>query len=123
MRTIVTDKRTKKAADDEAAVLAKIAEWPEPYRAMGERLHEIIVETVPELRPRLWYGMPGYARSGPVLLFFNVEDRMSFGLTEKAHIAVDESAPNQLIQSAWFVAGLDKPTEERIAAIVRTAAG
>ncbi|MDJ0924520.1 MAG: DUF1801 domain-containing protein [Acidimicrobiia bacterium] len=118
----MTDK-TKKAADAEAAVLAKIAEWREPYRAMGERIHRIILETVPELRPRLWYGMPGYAKGGPVLLFFRVDDLMSFGLTEKAHLSVDEGAPDQLIESAWFLSDLDKPTEERIAAIVRKAAG
>lgn len=115
--------KTKKVADGEAAVLARIAEWPEPYRAMGERIHQIVVDTVPELRPRLWYGMPGYAKSGPVLLFFNVEDRMSFGLTEKAQIALEEDATDQLIESAWFLAALDEPTEKRIAEIVRKAAG
>lgn len=119
----MTNKQAKKAADDEAAVLAKIAGWPEPYRAMGERIHQIIVETVPELRPRLWYGMPGYAKGGPVLIFFNVEDLMSFGLTEKASISVDEGATDQLVESSWFLAELDEPTEARIAAIVRKAAG
>jgi hypothetical protein len=119
----MTDKKAKKAAEDLAAVLAKIAGWPEPYRAMGARIHEIVVDTVPELRPRLWYGMPGYAKGGPVLCFFNVEDHMSFGLTEKANTPLEEGAPDQLIQSSWFVAGLDEPTEERIAAIVRKAAG
>ena len=119
----MTDKQTKKAADDEAAVLAKIADWPEPYQAIGERIHQIIVEAVPELCPRLWYGMPGYAKGGPVLLFFRVDDVMSFGLTEKANISHDEDATDQLIESAWFLTKLDKPTEERIAAIVRKAAG
>ncbi len=119
----MTDKKTKAAADAEAAVLSKIAAWPDPYAAMGERIHQIIIETVPELRPRLWYGMPGYAKSGPVLLFFNVEERMSFGLTEKANTSLDEGATDQLIASAWFLTALDKPTEARIAAIVRKAAG
>ena len=119
----MTDKKTKKAVDAEVAVLAKIAEWPEPYRAMGERIHKIVVTSVPELRPRLWYGMPGYAKGGPVICFFNVEDRMSFGLTEKAHTSLEEDATDQLIASAWFLTELDEPTEQRIAAIVRKAAG
>ena len=119
----MTDKKIKKAADDEAAVLGKIAEWREPYSAMGERIHQIIVDAVPELRPRLWYGMPGYAKGGPVLVFFRVDDFMSFGLTEKANISRNEGATDQLIESAWFLTKLDKPTEERIAAIVRKAAG
>src|SRR6516225_3223712 len=45
-------------ADDEGAVLAKIAEMPEPERAMGKRLHAIIKAIAPALTPRLWYGMP-----------------------------------------------------------------
>jgi hypothetical protein len=36
-------------ADGESAVLAKIAEMPEPDRAMGERLHAIIKASVPAL--------------------------------------------------------------------------
>ena len=49
-------------ADGESAVLAKIAEMPEPDRAMGERLHAVIKASAPALSPRLWYGMPAYAK-------------------------------------------------------------
>ena len=48
-------------ADGESAVLAKIAEMPEPDRTMGERLHAVIQASAPALSPRLWYGMPAYA--------------------------------------------------------------
>ena len=113
----------KKAADDEAAVLGKIAEWAEPYRAMGERIHAIIVDAVPELRPRLWYGMPGYAKGGPVLIFVRVDDFMSFGITEKATVSLDDGATDQLVASSWFVLELDAATEKKIAEIVRRAAG
>jgi len=54
-------------ADGESAVLAKIAAMPEPDRAMGERLHAIIKTARPALSPRLWYGMPAYARDGKVV--------------------------------------------------------
>src|SRR5436853_2308110 len=57
-------------ADGESAVLAKIAEMPEPDRAMGERLHAIIKASAPALSPRLWYGMPAYAKDGNVVCFF-----------------------------------------------------
>ena len=56
--------------DGESAVLAKIAEMPEPDRALGERLHAIIKASAPALAPRLWYGMPAYARDGKVVCFF-----------------------------------------------------
>src|SRR5713101_9198267 len=50
--------------DGESAVLAKIAEMPEPDRTIGKRLHTIIKESTPGLSPRLWYGMPAYATAG-----------------------------------------------------------
>src|SRR5439155_15702971 len=57
-------------ADGESAVLAKIAEMPDPDRALGERLHAIIKASAPALSPRLWYGMPAYAKDGEVVCFF-----------------------------------------------------
>ncbi len=115
--------RTQKEAESEAAVLEKIAAWPPPYREMGERIHRIILETAPNLRAKLWYGMPGYAKGGPVLLFFRVDDYMTFGLTEKANLSVAADAEDQLIDSAWFLRSLDAATEKRIAAIVAGADG
>src|SRR6266508_6610777 len=53
-------------ADEESAVLAKIAAMPEPDRAMGERLHAVIKASASALSPRLWYGMPAYAKDGKV---------------------------------------------------------
>ena len=61
---------SRKRADGERAVLEKIAEMPEPDRAMAERVHAIVTATAPELWPRTWYGMPAYARGGKVVCFF-----------------------------------------------------
>ncbi len=106
-------------AEGEAAVLAKIAAMPAPYRAMGERLHALILRSAPALQPRVWYGMPGYAKDGPVLCFFRVDDKyMMFGLTEKANFTREEGAPHQLMESAWFFTALDGATEAKISAIV-----
>jgi hypothetical protein len=74
-------------AGGEAGVLAKIAAMPEPYRAIGERLHALIVRSAPALQPTLWYGMPAYARNGNVLCFFRADKYMTFGLTDKANHA------------------------------------
>ena len=56
--------------DPEIAVLAKIAEMAEPDRAMAERLHAVVKASAPALSPRLWYGMPAYAKDGKVVFFF-----------------------------------------------------
>jgi hypothetical protein len=111
--------------DDDAAVREKIAGLT-AFRDVTTRLHEIIMQSAPELKPRLWYGMPGYAKAknSPVICFFRVDDDdyVSFGLTEKANLDPEEGAPDRLIESAWFLTELDEPTERRIAAIVKKAA-
>jgi uncharacterized protein YdhG (YjbR/CyaY superfamily) len=57
-------------ADGEQSVLEKIAAMPEPDRTLAGRLHEIIRAVSTDLTPRLWYGMPAYAKDGKVLCFF-----------------------------------------------------
>ncbi|MFF8280411.1 iron chaperone [Streptomyces lateritius] len=57
-------------ADTESEVLAKIAEMPEPDRVLAERVHALVKTAAPDLTPKLWYGMPAYAKNGKVLCFF-----------------------------------------------------
>jgi hypothetical protein len=106
----------------EAAVLAKIAAMPELYRAIGVRLHALVLRSAPSLQPTLWYGMPAYAKNGPVVCFFRADKYMTFGLTDKANHALEEGAPHQLRESAWFFTALDDATEARLSGIVRKAA-
>src|ERR1019366_8179632 len=78
-----------------SAVLAKIAEMPEPDRAMGERLHALIKASAPALSPRLWYGMPAYAKEGKVVCFFQCAQKFKtrsarLGFSNEANL--DEGA-------------------------------
>jgi uncharacterized protein YdhG (YjbR/CyaY superfamily) len=57
-------------ADAESAVVAKIAAMAPSDRAMGKRLHAIIKAGAPALTPKLWYGMPAYARDGKIVCHF-----------------------------------------------------
>lgn len=111
-------------AADEQAVRDKIAQLP-AYRDLALRVHEIVMAAAPDLKPRLWYGMPGYAKakSGPVICFFRVDadDYLSFGLSEKANHDLDEGAPDRLRPAAWFLTELDDATEARLAEIVTRA--
>jgi hypothetical protein len=114
-----TTNRGAKKADGEAAVLAKIAAMPEPFRAMGERLHALILRSAPALHPRVWYGMPGYAKDGKIVCFFRADAKyMTFGFTQEADLNPDEGAPHQLIESAWYFTVLDDATEARLSVIV-----
>ena len=114
-------KKAEKDADNVAAVIEKIPTMFGLHASMGERLHEIIMAADADLKPRLWYGMPGYAKDGPVLVFFRKDDYMTFGLTEKANFTIEDGATNQLMACAWFFTELDDATEAKIADIVRVA--
>src|SRR5215217_2684013 len=61
---------SKNRAEGESDLLAKIAEMPEPDRAMAERIHAIVKASAPDLSPKTWYGMPAYAKDGKVVCFF-----------------------------------------------------
>src|SRR3989337_2649277 len=82
-------------ADGESALLAKIAEMPEPDRAMGKRLHAVIKASAPALSPKTWYGMPAYAKDGKVVCFFQSAQKFksryaTFGFSDTANL--DEGA-------------------------------
>jgi len=47
---------------------------------------------------------------------------MTLGLSDKANHALEEGAPHQLRESAWFLDTLDDATEAQLCAIVRKAA-
>lgn len=111
-----------KTAKDLQAVEDKITKMPEPYATIGTRLHETILKAGPKLKPRIWYGMPGYAagRSTPVLVFFRLDDGvMSLGLSEKA--TVEREPGSTLRPSAWFLEEIDDVTAAKVADLVRTA--
>ncbi|GAA4116026.1 DUF1801 domain-containing protein [Enteractinococcus coprophilus] len=104
-------------------VLAKIDRMDEPARTTMQRMHKIITAAAPELKPRIWYGMPGYAlhASSPVLVFFRNDERMTLGLSEKAELKPAGGEDGQLIPAAWYLEELDDVTEKRVAEIVRSA--
>jgi uncharacterized protein YdhG (YjbR/CyaY superfamily) len=108
-------------ADEESAVLAKIAAMPAPDRTMGERLHAIIKASAPGLSPKLWYGMPAYARDGNVVCFF--QDARKFktryatlGFSDKA--TLDEG---HMWPTAFALKELSPAEEARIGALVKKA--
>jgi hypothetical protein len=120
----MVDKKAVKKAEAEAAVLAKIAAMPDPFRNMGERVHAIILRSAPALQPTVWYGMPGYAKDGKAVCFFRADKKyMTFGFTQEANLTSEEGAPHQLIESSWYFTAMDDATEARLSEIVRKAFG
>ena len=108
-------------ADGESTVLAKIAAMREPDRAMGKRLHAIIKASAPALSPRLWYGMPAYAKDDKVVCFFQSAQKFktryaTLGFSDKANL--DEGA---MWPTTFALMALTPADEARIGALVKRA--
>ena len=112
--------RASKAAE-ESEVLAKIAELPESDRALAERIHAIVKASAPALAPRLWYGMPAYARDGKVVCFFQSGQKFktryaTLGFSDQANLDDGTMWPN-----AYALTELTAADEARIVALVKKA--
>lgn len=107
--------------NDETALLEKIAELPESDRAIAERLHAIITASAPELSPKLWYGMPGYAKGGKVVCFFQNAGKFkarynTLGFNDSANLDDGDLWP-----TAYALTKLTPAVEKQIIALVKKA--
>ncbi|XVQ10712.1 iron chaperone [Spirillospora sp. CA-255316] len=112
----------KAKADGERDIREKIAEMPEADRVLAERVHEIIRTAAPALVPKLWYGMPAYAKDGKVLCFFQAAQKFksryaTFGFNDIANL--DEGT---MWPTSFALTELTADNEARIAALVKQAA-
>jgi uncharacterized protein YdhG (YjbR/CyaY superfamily) len=108
-------------ADGEKALLAKVAEMPEPDRAMAKRLHAIVKASAPDLSPRTWYGMPAYAKDGKVVCYFQSAHKFrsryaTFGFNDAANL--DEGA---MWPTSFALKELTAAEEAKIGALVKKA--
>jgi uncharacterized protein YdhG (YjbR/CyaY superfamily) len=108
-------------ADGESEVLAKIAEMTGADRAMAERLHAVIKASTSALSPKLWYGMPAYAKDGKVVCFFQPAQKFktrysTFGFNDAAKL--DEGT---MWPVAFALTKLTAADEAKIAALVKKA--
>ncbi len=108
-------------ADGETDVLAKIAEMPDPDRAMAKRLHAIIKASAPALSPKTWYGMPAYAKDGKVVCYFQSAQKFksrygTFGFSDEANLDVGAMWP-----TSFALKELTAAEEARIGALVKKA--
>jgi hypothetical protein len=113
---------SKNKEEGEKAVLAAIAEMPEPDRSMAARLHELIKTSAPDLMPKTWYGMPAYAnQDGKVVCFFQSAQKFkaryaTFGFSDTANL--DEGT---MWPTSFALKELTATEEARIIALVKRA--
>ncbi|MEU5612522.1 DUF1801 domain-containing protein [Streptomyces sparsogenes] len=107
--------------DPESEVLAKIAEMPEADRVLAERVHAIVRAAAPELAPKLWYGMPAYAKNGKVVCFFQSAQKFksryaTLGFSDQAHL--DDGA---MWPTSFALTEMTPAAEARIGELIKKA--
>jgi uncharacterized protein YdhG (YjbR/CyaY superfamily) len=114
-------KASASKAEDEKAVLQRIAEMPKPDRALAERIHRLVTEAAPVLSPKTWYGMPAYAKDGKIVCFFQSAAKFSaryatFGFSDEANL--DKGA---MWPTSFALTELTAADEAKIASLVKKA--
>ena len=118
-------RRGSKAANEDglADVLAKIAAMKEPDRAKAERIHAVVLAAAPTLSPKLWYGMPAYARDGKIICFFQDANKFkgryaTLGFNDDARLDDGHVWP-----VAYAITELTAADEKKVAELVKKAVG
>ncbi|GIK54747.1 MAG: hypothetical protein BroJett015_04100 [Chloroflexota bacterium] len=115
---------SKNREEGEKAVAAAIVQMAEADRIMAARLHEIIIESAPDLMPKTWYGMPAYANAdGKVICFFQAASKFgvryaTFGFQPDAHL--DDG---NMWAASFALIRLTAVEEAKIKALVKKAVG
>ena len=104
------------------AVLAKIAEMPQPDRTLGERVHAIVTASAPALTPKLWYGMPAYAnKDGKVVCFFQAATKFKTRYASFAFCDVAKLDDGTMWPTGFGLKGMGGAEEAKIGALVKRA--
>lgn len=117
-------KAQESAAEELQSVLDKIASLDEPDRTNAERIHAIVTEVAPELRPRTFYGSPAYANAeGRVLFFYQERAKFKVRYGNLAFFEAAQLDDGSMWGTAWAITEMTPADEKRIAELVRKAAG
>ncbi len=115
---MTANRRNVTSEDLKNEVLAKIKQYEDKDFPEASRIHDLIMQANSNLCPRLWYGMPGYARTkdSAVLCFFRKDTFISFGVTES--VDIQSLGSGAIVPSAWYIVDLTKDAEQKISDIV-----
>lgn len=105
----------KKQAAEELDALDKIAAMADGDRQLAERIHALVTTHAPELRPKIWYGQPAYARDGKVVCFFrsgigDKERYSTLGFSSNANL----DDPSGLWPTSYALTEITPAAEQRI---------
>ena len=106
------------------AVREAIAAMTPEEQKMANRIHDIVSEVAPELVPKTYYGMPGFARDGgKMVCFFQPASKFgvrysTFGFEQGSNL----DDPDGMWPMAYAMTKLTAADEKKITALVKKAA-
>ncbi len=104
------------------SVLDAIAKLEPEDKPLAEGLHHVVTEVAPDLVPKTYYGMPGYANAeGKIVVFLQPAKKFktryaTIGFEDRAHLDDGDFWPIGFAVRAWT-----PEVEKRVTALVRTA--
>jgi uncharacterized protein YdhG (YjbR/CyaY superfamily) len=113
-----------KKAEEAQACLDAIAAMPDHDRNLAERVHALVGEAAPGLRPKTWYGMPAYVdENAKVVCFFKPATKFgvryaTLGFTDAARLDDGDLWPTE-----YAVISMSGTASARIEKLLRTAVG
>jgi uncharacterized protein YdhG (YjbR/CyaY superfamily) len=111
-----------KKAEEAQACLDAIAAMPDADRNLAERVHALVKEAAPDLRPKTWYGMPAYVdENAKVVCFFKAASKFgaryaTLGFSDVAHLDDGDLWPTE-----YAVTSMAPAVATTVEALLRTA--
>lgn len=118
------EKAGKNRAAGEKLLLDAIAELEPEDKVLAEGLYKVVNEVAPDLMPKTYYGMPGYANAeGKMVVFIQPAKKFktryaTLGFEDKANLDDGDMWPVGFAVRNWTPA-----VEKKIADLVRKAVG
>ena len=124
MQDAKTERKSGGKSDGLADLRAALAKLDKADKAMGEKLHDIVMANAPSLEPKTWYGMPAWAgANGKAVVFFTPASKFkeryaTLGFNQGAKLDDGSFWP-----TSWALLKLGPAEEKQIAALIKKAAG
>ena len=121
MKARAKEAREFKKLSGEEQIRIKLQELSEEDRSLAMEVHNLVLETAPQLKPKTWYGMPAYYLDDQVICFFQPAGQFksryaSFGFQEAANLDDGQFWP-----TSFAITGLNEKTRNQIAGLVKKA--
>lgn len=113
-----------KKAEEAQACLDAIAGMPDDDRALAERIHTLVSEAAPDLRPKTWYGMPAYVdENGKAVCFFKPASKFDARYATLGFNDVARLDDGNMWSTEYAVTGMSATVARTIETLVRKAVG